>query len=115
VSIEQLCRLMARAPHLTHLGTGLFRSEPGPGGASSSLSLPPLLQHRDHLFVCQVSWMSMQNTSQQSTQFVPISRPSILAFCEPNFWRAHTSYIPLRQIFAFSGYNYFVIFVLSHW
>uniref|UniRef100_A0A287ND00 Transport inhibitor response 1-like protein n=1 Tax=Hordeum vulgare subsp. vulgare TaxID=112509 RepID=A0A287ND00_HORVV len=26
---------MARAPHLTHLGTGSFRSEPGPGGALS--------------------------------------------------------------------------------
>ncbi|XP_044950664.1 transport inhibitor response 1-like protein [Hordeum vulgare subsp. vulgare] len=35
VSIEQLRRLMARAPHLTHLGTGSFRSEPGPGGALS--------------------------------------------------------------------------------
>ncbi|KAE8817908.1 transport inhibitor response 1-like protein [Hordeum vulgare] len=34
VSIE-LSRLMARAPHLTHLGTGSFRSEPGPGGALS--------------------------------------------------------------------------------
>lgn len=35
VSVEQLRRLMARAPQLTHLGTGAFRSEPGPGGASS--------------------------------------------------------------------------------
>lgn len=39
VSIEQLRRLMARAPHLTHLGTGSFRSEPGSGGASSVAEL----------------------------------------------------------------------------
>ncbi|KQK01801.1 transport inhibitor response 1-like protein [Brachypodium distachyon] len=35
VSIEQLRCLMARAPRLTHLGTGSFRSEPGSGGTSS--------------------------------------------------------------------------------
>lgn len=33
VSVEQLRRLMARAPQLTHLGTGAFRSEAGPDGA----------------------------------------------------------------------------------
>ncbi|GJN22350.1 hypothetical protein PR202_gb09905 [Eleusine coracana subsp. coracana] len=35
VSVEQLRRLMARAPQLTHLGTGAFRSEAGPDGALS--------------------------------------------------------------------------------
>jgi hypothetical protein len=32
VSVEQLRRLMARAPQLTHFGTGAFRSEGAPGG-----------------------------------------------------------------------------------
>ncbi|KAG8059365.1 hypothetical protein GUJ93_ZPchr0002g25973 [Zizania palustris] len=35
VSVEQIRCLMSRAPQLTHLGTGAFRSETGPGGASS--------------------------------------------------------------------------------
>ncbi|KAL5213521.1 hypothetical protein ABZP36_024368 [Zizania latifolia] len=35
VSVEQLRSLMAKAPQLTHLGTGAFRSEPGPGGVLS--------------------------------------------------------------------------------
>ncbi|BAF10097.1 Os02g0759700 [Oryza sativa Japonica Group] len=39
VTVEQLRRLMARAPQLTHLGTGAFRSEPGPGGALSVTEL----------------------------------------------------------------------------
>ena len=38
VSIEQLSHLMARAPHLTHLGTGSFRAEPGSGGGALSVS-----------------------------------------------------------------------------
>ncbi|KAF0933100.1 hypothetical protein E2562_013838 [Oryza meyeriana var. granulata] len=39
VTVEQLRRLMAKAPQLTHLGTGAFRSEPGPGGALSVTEL----------------------------------------------------------------------------
>jgi hypothetical protein len=38
VSIEQLKRLMARAPQLTHLGTGTFRSDADPDGALSGLA-----------------------------------------------------------------------------
>ncbi|CAM0913773.1 unnamed protein product [Alopecurus aequalis] len=38
VSVEQLSRLMARAPQLTHLGTGAFRPEAPPGGGVMSVS-----------------------------------------------------------------------------
>ncbi|RLN08779.1 F-box protein FBX14-like [Panicum miliaceum] len=39
VSVEQLRRLMARAPQLTHFGTGAFRSEAAPGGGLSVTEL----------------------------------------------------------------------------
>ncbi|WVZ73547.1 hypothetical protein U9M48_021839 [Paspalum notatum var. saurae] len=39
VSVEQLRRLMARAPQLTHFGTGAFRSEAAPGGGLSVAEL----------------------------------------------------------------------------
>ncbi|KAL5199351.1 hypothetical protein ABZP36_020554 [Zizania latifolia] len=38
VSVEQLHRLMARAPQLTHLGTGAFRPKAAPGGVGTSMS-----------------------------------------------------------------------------
>ncbi|KAM0918126.1 hypothetical protein ACQ4PT_008777 [Festuca glaucescens] len=41
VSLEQLRRLMARAPQLTHLGTGAFRSEAPTGGGISVSELVP--------------------------------------------------------------------------
>jgi len=39
VSVEQLRRLMARAPQLTHFGTGAFRSEAAPGAGLSVTEL----------------------------------------------------------------------------
>lgn len=41
VSVEQLRRLMARAPQLTHLGTGAFRTDAPQGGGISVSELAP--------------------------------------------------------------------------
>ena len=68
VSLEQLSRLMARAPQLTHLGTGAFRPEAAPGGAMSVSELAPS-------FAASRSIVCLSGFREVSPEYLPAIYP----------------------------------------
>jgi hypothetical protein len=79
VSIEQLRRLMARAPHLTHLGTGSFRSEPGSGGASSVSDLAASFAAAANSLVCLSGFLDV------NAEYLPAIYPVCAYLTSLNF------------------------------
>ncbi|XP_047082538.1 transport inhibitor response 1-like protein [Lolium rigidum] len=79
VSIEQLRRLMARAPHLTHLGTGSFRSEPGSSGASSVSDLATSFAAAAKSLVCLSGFLDV------NAEYLPAIYPVCANLTSLNF------------------------------
>ncbi|KAE8775956.1 transport inhibitor response 1-like protein [Hordeum vulgare] len=68
VSVEQLRRLMARAPQLTHLGTGAFRPETPQGGAMSVSELTPS-------FAASTSIVCLSGFQEVNPEYLPAIYP----------------------------------------
>jgi hypothetical protein len=70
---------MARAPHLTHLGTGSFRSEPGASGASSVSDLAASFAAAAKSLVCLSGFLDV------NAEYLPAIYPVCAYLTSLNF------------------------------
>uniref|UniRef100_A0A0D9WNB0 F-box domain-containing protein n=1 Tax=Leersia perrieri TaxID=77586 RepID=A0A0D9WNB0_9ORYZ len=79
VSVEQLRHLMARAPQLTHLGTGAFRSEAAPGDGGMSMS------ELSASFMASRSITSLSGFREVNPEYLPAIYPVCANLTSLNF------------------------------
>lgn len=91
VSVEQLCRLMARAPQLTHFGTGAFQSE---GAPDAGLALTELATS----FAASRSLICLSGFREVDPQYLPAIYPVCANLTSLNFSFATLAAVDLRPV-----------------
>jgi hypothetical protein len=91
VTVEQLRRLMARAPQLTHLGTGTFRSEAGFGEVDPNLDL-------GSAFAASKSLVCLSGFREIEPGFLPAIYPVCANLTSLNFSYASLTADELNQV-----------------
>ncbi|XP_073011173.1 transport inhibitor response 1-like protein [Typha latifolia] len=95
VAVEQLRRLMARAPQLTHLGTGAFRSAfPGPGGGGGGEPEFDLLSS----FASSKSLVCLSGFREVEPEYLPAIYPVCTTLTSLNFSYAYLTADELKPV-----------------
>ncbi|CAD6249405.1 unnamed protein product [Miscanthus lutarioriparius] len=91
VSVEQLRRLMARAPQLTHFGTGAFRSEGAPDGGLAVTELATS-------FAAARSLVCLSGFLEVNPQYLPAIYPVCAKLTSLNFSFANLTAAELKPV-----------------